>query len=249
MASLQELPPVPGRGRTPKWKLPSLLEASSLQARGLQLWGPIGPGRVAILTNHGMAMDGPQWVDSNARMLGVPISGNNKKLMVIGIHAVDRSNPEARTDFQRGSHAALTRRQIDEIWDKSRALVLLGDWNAKPVDEEITLREGFFFRSEEELKDLSSEDAQHYGKPSPPLLNLMRCLDGDPAAKSYYWPTTKLPYLFDQVIVSSDLGPLAGKPVVKQQISAISLRTSSSKKRPNKAKYSDHLPVEVTIPI
>jgi hypothetical protein len=162
LASFQEIPPL-ARGRG-AWRLPGVLAPDELGRLGLRLVGaPVGPGRVILLISSSLDTEGEARQDGNGRMLYVRLRIGSVRFAAAGVHAVDRLNHP--TEFERGSHAALARRELDERWDPGRPLVMLGDFNADPGEREICAREGLF--AVRRIEDVTDAARRHYGRPSP----------------------------------------------------------------------------------
>jgi len=246
IATLQELPPKPTNLKSQTWVPSVLLDANALASDGLQLLGRVGPGRAAIIVSSGVTPDGKMRKGSGRRFLYAPLRYGKAEIAVLALHAISRKDPRGYTDFQRGSHAALTRRTVDKVWDQNRPLILLGDFNAGFKDEEIRAREGFYLLSQDELDHVLPRHRRHYGRTSPPLENLMRRIHSSPLRGSYRYQHDGFWYIFDQIAVSQDLGPrVIDFPVIRGALLGQSLLTKYG--NPDKVTYSDHLPVEVKI--
>jgi exonuclease III len=246
LATLQELPPIPGKGSAQKWSRSALLEPQNLAQGELELLGPVGPGRVGILVSSKLVLDGTMRSSSGRRFLYVPLRHGQLEFAAIAIHAISRADPRCRTDFQRGSHAALTRRTIDKVWDRGRPLVLFGDFNAGFREEEVRAREGFYLRSQNEIQCEKPKNRRYYGRNSPPLENLMRRNGAGSPYETYRYADSGEWHAFDQIAVSDELGSkIKDCPQVHKSLNGKSLLTKNG--NPDKRNYSDHLPVEVTI--
>lgn len=166
-------------------------------------------------------------------------------LQVAGIHARDRIFHG--NDVERGGLAASLRREIDDLVYAGVPLAVMGDFNASSVADETALRACFYALDRAAIRERrSSLFHAHHGLHSRPLFVVQP--DKGIARGTLYldwgWRREWVTYdfaaldelLHDRVKQCAVLDALLGESLLRPQVGT-----------PNKARFSDHLPVEIAL--
>lgn len=193
-------------------------------------------------------------LDANCRLEGLTLlSGAGTRFQVLGVHGLDRVNYRSAED--RVTAGGLLRRVIDSFWTGD-PLVVLGDLQSNPFDREITHRTGLHALRKKDFPD-GELNIPQTNVPVKPLYNPMwpLLLDEAGGAKGTYHfrgATDLFWHCIDQIIVSLDLAPHLGKPEILtalQDAARAGQDLVTAHGLPNDKKYSDHLPVQMTVNI
>jgi len=211
--------------------------------------------KVLLMSSEGITVDPAgahhhykPLLDKNRRLAGLTLIYDARvTFQILGVHGLDVRN-DREPDFP-----GLLRRVLDDFRG-DRPLVVMGDFQYNPFDPVITghrglhaLREKDGLRSELKLPQ-STRKVRPFYNPMWPLL-----ADRAAGAKGTYHFRNDKSGLFwhciDQIIVSPDLKPFLEEPEILTELkdaegAGHSLLTS--KGLPD-TRYSDHLPVQMTI--
>jgi len=177
-------------------------------------------------------------VDGNGRMLIVRFrTAQLSEIVVAGYHAVDGINypQEAR----RGGYSALARRELDTLADRTVPIAVMGDFNASPHALELVDRACFYVLRKTSHRHQSGRE-EHFGKASRPLFIIQ------PQSRSCfvaYGGRTPGWEEYDFIALSAEL-ERNNAPIARVLDSVCNITLLDRQGTPNKAVYSDHLPVE-----
>ena len=221
---------------------------------------------------NGDTHDSTSPYDTNGRCLGITLRSTHwTGLRFLAVHGLDRrSHP---TPEQRADWAGIVRTILSSFW-KTGPLIVAGDLNANPWDFEVTRRNGWFAWRRRDIwpaKPKTSKVANIATKASP-LLNLTWGLVTSHRGTYFYCDANDLRWHFvDQFLATEDL--LAEGQLVPHILTKIAdtslcdnngqpLRTveggddcedsagdDNNSKAPPEYEYSDHLPIELRIPV
>lgn len=200
--------------------------------------------RVAIYTDAVTARDASVQLYPELRSALAVLTVESSTLWVWATHALDRRNNEdsARRQFLRECRILL---HTCYTPNGDSPVVLLGDFNEEPYERGVLTLDGLWaLFSPDELDRRETEG----GKVFRPFFNPMWRVMAD--GQGTYWfggaqsgePKWRC---LDQIIVSQDLMRQVGDPTILTSISGQKL--VNGRQRPNRTRWSDHLPVEVIL--
>jgi hypothetical protein len=222
----------------------------------LEILGSPAAAKVMLVASQGIVVDPAgvhhndnQDLDKNRRLQGLTLlSTAGTRFQVLGAHGLDKEHYPDPNEWR-----DLVRRVLDDFW-KGGPLVVLGDLQYNPFEALITGRRGIHALREKDGLDSELQLPQTTRKVRPlynPMWHLLA--DGPSGAKGTFHirgDTDLVWHCIDQIIVSADLKPLLGAPTI-----LTSLKDASATDRvllttaglPDEKRYSDHLPVQMTI--